>query len=497
MSPRPDRVFLLGSEPPIGALEGPRQAVEASEVIEVTLYCVARADGLGGSDPDHFAALESFAHSAGFSVVRADSDSRRLIVRAPAGVLGEAFGITLERTSVDEGSCLVHRGAISVPTAVAPALLAVLGLDGRPHARPRFRPALGTAVSYTPIEVAAAYSFPTATTGAGQAAAVIELGGGYRDVDLAEYFSGLALGVPTVVALGVDGGSNAPTGSPSGPDAEVMLDLEVLGSLAPDATIVAVFAPNTDRGFVDAISAAIHDTTQRPSVISISWGGPEEGYSTMARTAFEAVLTEAVRATITVCVATGDQGSSDGVNDGLAHVDYPAASPQVLACGGTRLEIVSGSISSEVVWNDLPSGGATGGGISPDFAPPVWQEAAHVPPSANPGGVVGRGVPDVSGNADPQTGYQVRVDGIDAVYGGTSAVAPLWSALILRINEALKSRVGFVNPDLYRLCTGDFYDIVQGDNGAYQAGVGWDPCSGWGSPNGSAILATLRASSLA
>ncbi len=211
-------------------------------------------------------------------------------------------------------------------------------------------------------------------------------------------------------------------------------------------------------------------------------------------TAFDTMLQDAAALGVTVFCASGDNGSGDGAGDGLAHTDFPASSPHVVACGGTRLSGGADGITAEVVWNQGSAGGATGGGISDTFDVPAWQAGAAVPPSANPGGRRGRGVPDVSGDADPQTGYRVRVDGQDTVVGGTSAVAPLWAGLTALLNQALGRQVGFLNPELYGavLAGGGFRDIIDGDNGAYSAGPGWDPCTGLGSPRGGAILAALR-----
>jgi kumamolisin len=146
------------------------------------------------------------------------------------------------------------------------------------------------------------------------------------------------------------------------------------------------------------------------------------------------------------------------------------------------------------VWNDLPNNGATGGGVSATFPLPTWQANANVPSSVNPGNFVGRGVPDVAGDADPFTGYQIDVDGSDIVVGGTSAVAPLWAGLIAGFNSSLKTSVGYLNPTLYQtvaVAAGTFHDITSGNNDGYSAGPGWDACSGWGSPNGAAILQSL------
>ncbi len=291
--------------------------------------------------------------------------------------------------------------------------------------------------------------------------------------------------------MSVDQATNSPT-TPSGPDGEVMLDIEVAGAIAPAARIAVYFAPNTDRGFLDAITTAIHDTQNKPSVISISWGGPEAAWTAQAMQQFDAAFQAAATLGLTICVAAGDQGSGDGATDNLAHVDFPASSPHALACGGTSLTASRTAISSEVVWNDGPSS-ATGGGISSEFALPSYQDAAHVPPSANPGGTAGRGVPDVAGDADPDSGYQVRVDGENLVIGGTSAVAPLWAGLIALCNQKLAKPVGFVNPLLYGTlaAAGVCRDITSGNNGAYAAAVGWDACTGWGSPNGAQLLQAL------
>jgi kumamolisin len=155
------------------------------------------------------------------------------------------------------------------------------------------------------------------------------------------------------------------------------------------------------------------------------------------------------------------------------------------------LTLDAGTIGSEVVWNDGTSGGATGGGISDAFDLPAWQTNAHVPPSANAGGRVGRGVPDVAANADPQTGYTTYVDGSSGVIGGTSAVAPLFAALFARLNQQAPKPLGFVNATLYANPTA-FNDITSGNNGAYAAGPGWDACTGLGSPKGSALATVFK-----
>jgi kumamolisin len=197
---------------------------------------------------------------------------------------------------------------------------------------------------------------------------------------------------------------------------------------------------------------------------------------------------------ITVLVAAGDDGATDGVTGGALTVDFPASSPYVVACGGTSLRLSGTTIESETVWNDLSSSeGATGGGVSESFALPSFQSSANVPKAPN--GFVGRGVPDVAGDADPETGYNVVVDGQQSVIGGTSAVAPLWAGLFALINQSLGKNVGYVNSLLYSANEeATFHDITSGNNDGYSAGPGWDACTGLGSPNGAALLAALKSS---
>ena len=280
---------------------------------------------------------------------------------------------------------------------------------------------------------------------------------------------------------------NVPGKDPSGADGEVLLDIEVIGALSPEAQILVYFAPNTDDGFVDAVSQAAH-ANPTPTAISISWGQSEDQWTAQARIALDDALLDAGVLGATVTVAAGDNGSSDGSTDGTNHADFPASSPHALACGGTSLRANGTTITTETVWNDGSGGGATGGGVSDVFPLPSWQKGVGVPVVASPGG---RGVPDVAGNADPETGYQVLVDGKQAVYGGTSAVAPLWAALVARLAQALGQPLGLLQPRLYPLHAA-LHDITSGSNGAYEAGAGWDACTGLGTPNGTAILAALN-----
>jgi kumamolisin len=448
-----------------------------------------------GAREDDLAVVAAFATSHGLRIITEDRARRTVRLGGPLTALSKAFGTELHQYEQPGGSFRGRVGAIRLPPDLRDRVVGVFGLDDRPQAKTHFRarPASASnAPSYTPLQVAAAYAFPSGTDGTGQCIGLIELGGGFRTGDLTQYFQGLGVAGPTVTSVSIDGGSNAPTGSPNGPDGEVELDLEVAGALAPGSRLAVYFAPNTDQGFLDALSTAVHDTTNRPTVISVSWGGPESSWTAQAIAAFEAVFEDAASLGVTVLVAAGDDGADDGGPGTGLSVDFPASSPGVIACGGTRLTLTGSTISTETVWNELAGGeGATGGGVSETFPLPSYQTGSHVPPAPN--GFVGRGLPDVAGDADPTTGYQVLVDGSPTVIGGTSAVAPLWAALVARLNQAIGKPVGYLNPALYAPgAAATFHDIVVGGNGGYHAGPGWNACTGLGTPDGVALLQALQ-----
>jgi kumamolisin len=460
--------------------------------------------------PEDVKRVIRFARQHRLQVTGQNLPARTIHLSGTVASFSKAFNVVLSIYSYPGGLYRGRVGSVHVPLALDGVVQGVFGLDNRPAARAHFRRrrdlggvwADAQHVSYPPTEVAKLYNFPKDVDGTGQSIGIIELGGGYRPRDLNLYFQKLGIPMPLITSVPVAGGRNRPTGNPSGPDGEVVLDIEVAGSTASGAKIFVYFAPNTVLGFLRAVHRAIHDRIHRPSVISISWGGPEAGWTQQTITAFNEAFQAAATMGVSVCIAAGDGGSSDGVPGRLAHVDFPASSPFVLACGGTSLSSSGGTITSESVWNDGPSGGAGGGGVSDAFPLPSWQTSAGVPTSVNPGGRVGRGLPDVAANADENTGYQVHVDGTDTVIGGTSAVAPLMAGLIARLNEALGVNVGYFNPLLYGTLgnSAAFRDITTGNNdmtgrvGGYQAGPGWDASSGFGSPNGGALLAGLQGS---
>src|SRR5271168_2604868 len=479
------RVVLTGSEKaPLPAATG-EKAARPSSVLTVSVVVRRKnplnTKGLGqdrltraqyrqrhGADPAAITLVRTFAKEFGLTVEKGTPKPERRTIKLTGTVtaMQKAFGVTLTQKVLDGNTYRVREGSIHLPAELDGAVEAVLGLDNRPQAQPHFR-VLGSAInaniggtqgfarahasaagtSYTPVQVGELYQFPKGAKAAGQTIGIIELGGGYRAADLTAYFKGLGQKAPKVIAVSVDKGKNSP-GNANGADGEVMLDIEVSAAVAPGAKIVVYFAPNTDQGFIDAISSAVHDTTNKPSVISISWGGPESSWTAQAMTALDAACQSAAALGITITVAAGDNGSTDGLTDGQNHVDFPASSPHVLACGGTNLQGSGNTISSEVVWNELTSNeGATGGGVSNVFPLPTWQANANVPAPTTSGG--GRGVPDVCGDADPSSGYTVRVDGKSLVIGGTSAVAPLWAGLIALANAQNGKSAGFIQPQIY------------------------------------------------
>jgi kumamolisin len=446
-----------------------------------------------GARDDDVRLVREFAGRNGLEVRGVETARRVARLAGTAVALADAFGVGLRRYEHPRGAYRGQVGPIRLPPELKGVVEGVFGLDSRPMLRAHFRRALDPqAAGYRVVTVASAYSFPAAYTGAGLSVGLLEFGGGYSDADLQQFFSSNGVRPPTVVPVGVDGSTNAPTGDPNGSDGEVELDVEITGALAPGATIVVYFAPNTEQGFVDALTSAVHDATRAPSVISISWGGPEASWTAEARAALETAAQDGAVQGVTVLAAAGDQGASDGEPAGTLAVDFPASSPYVLGCGGTRLVLDGTTIRSEVVWNELSAGeGATGGGVSEDFPLPTYQVGAKVPPAPN--GFSGRGVPDVAGDADPETGYAVVVDGAPAEIGGTSAVAPLWAALLARLGQALGKPIGYANPLLYAAPAGaGFRAIISGNNDGYAAGPGWNPCTGLGSPNGTGLLAALR-----
>jgi kumamolisin len=434
--------------------------------------------------------ISAFSTEHNLTVVEQDLARRLVKVSGTIQDLESAFGTQLHMFRHADGVFRARSGALTAPTDVADVLEAVLGLDQRPIATPksmRLADAAATASAHLPSDVARLYDFPAGGGGQGECIAIIELGGGVSDADTEAAFKAMGLTAPKVIPVSVGDGVNEP-GKDQDADGEVALDVQVAGAGAPQATLAVYFAANTDQGFVDAISQAVHDADNRPSVMSISWGSAENAWTGQAITAMNSAFQDAAEAGVSVFAASGDGLATDGASDGEAHVDFPASSAWVVGCGGTRLETSGSTRIGETAWNS--NGGGTGGGISALFPVPSYQGGVALPPSANAGAASGRGVPDVSADADPDTGYSVVVDGQTQVIGGTSAAAPLWAGLFALVNEAAGKAVGQPHTILYGHASA-FNDVTSGDNKVddvgYSAGPGWDACTGLGTPRGQAI----------
>ena len=465
--------------------------------------------GAAQEDLDHVA---EFARSHGLALLESSIPRRTVVVSGTVEQMSRAFAVELSRYESSTQKYRGREGHVNLPADLVGVVEGVFGLDNRRMAKPLFRrsaasPAQST-VALTPPQVAKLYNFPTGKA-TGQTIGLLEFSGpttgsdpqppcGYSLPDIEAFFSGLGQSTPNIKAIGVDGATNSPTGDPASADAEVVLDIDVAGSVAQGSNIAVYFTPWTEKGWVDAVTTAIHDATNKPSVLSISWGWPEFetiGVLTWSQAAINAVSTtfqEAASIGVTVFAASGDDGTNCDQNDGKAHVLYPASDPWVTTCGGTTIENVSGSSFTEATWND---NGVTGGGISYAFALPAWQNGIGVPLSANGDGRKGRGIPDVAGNADPDSGYTLQVDGTSVQEGGTSAVAPLYAGLVALINAKLGEPVGYLNPNLYSFVGPSvFRDIADGKSNAtggapgYTSGPGWDACTGLGSIVGTGLL---------
>ncbi|GAA0531231.1 kumamolisin [Rhizomicrobium palustre] len=482
--------ILRGSErtTPPGLRSGP---ADPNVEIEVSLYLKDEAPKGGGSREDVAKGrterlqpvLESvtrFAKASGLSISNADLARRLVQLKGPVSAFESAFGTTLSHFEHQDCTFRGREGVLSVPEELAPHIEAVLGLDNRPAATAKIVfPKNVAVVSFFPNEIVDLYGFPKPEGFAkGQCIGLIELGGGYREGDTATAFKSMDIPPPEVVQISISGASSKPEGD-RGADGEVALDIQVAGAAAPGARLAVYFAPNTDQGFVDAITAAVHDAENKPSVLSISWGAPENTWTVQAIAAMNSAFADAAALGVTVCVASGDSLASDGESDGAAHVDFPASSPLVLACGGTTISAPVGRIATEIAWNSDGSG--TGGGFSRIFSQPEYQSL----------GGTARGVPDVAANADPRSGYRILVEGQVMTIGGTSAAAPLWAGLFALLNAGRGTPIGQPHTLLYQNPSA-FRDITVGDNKegkvGFDARPGWDAVTGLGSPNGEALV---------
>jgi kumamolisin len=464
------------------------------------------ATQFGGVEAD-LDKVERYGAKFNLMAAHRSAAERHIVLKGRLKDLLAAFPASVAEYDHPGGSYRGRRGKIHIPGGLDGIVTGVFGFDTRPKHRARLRtPRMvslagpGGANGVASTTFAKRYNFPTSSSGSalngmGQTIAFIELGGGFIIQDADVYFSEIQMAPPQMSAVLVDHAGDTPTHNPAGPDGEVMLDIEVAGAAAPGAAQVVYFGPNKGSGMLDTVSAAVHDASRNPTIISVSWGGPEDGVDQQSITAFHEIFLAAAAIGMTVCTAAGDHGTADNDEqhwDGKIHVDHPSSDPLVLACGGTQIDD-----GKDVVWNDgttLADGGwASGGGVSIVFPLPDYQKNAKVPPSLV-NKKVGRGVPDIAMSA---TNYFERVDGTEGASGGTSAVAPLMAALVALLNQAKQKPVGFLNPFLYANAAAVTDDVTIGTNAikkttkGYAAGKGWDAASGLGTPDGTAILNTL------
>lgn len=441
--------------------------------------------------------IRRFVGRLGMTVTSVDFLGRRIKLKARAAAVERAFVTRL--AWINDGGVWRHYPCRqpSVPRQLKPIVHAVLGLDTR---KPRLSRLRQNAVAndgrgLLPSEMARLYGLDRSVRGVGQCIAIIEPAGGYRPDDIAMACQAMQIAPPEIVDINVGSGRNRP-GQDRRADQEVALDIQVVAGVAPAARIVVYFTELSEPGLVAGVSRAVHGP-ERPNVIIITWGEPETLWPPESRLGLDPVLQDAVRLGITVLATSGDDLASERMQDGKVYVNYPASSPYVLGCGGTQiaLDASRASIVTETVWNDRGVHG-TGGGISEKYQVPAFQAAKRIPGSLNDDRR-GRGVPDVAAAAAPTNGYRVFLDGKDFVASGTSAVAPLWGALIALINARRGRALGFVNDHLYQVpCL--LRPVTIGDNKdtsglGYDAGPDWNPCTGLGSPDGAVIVSALAA----
>ena len=504
-----------------------RRKAPLPEMTERPTTPLSRAESAAkyGATAEDIAKVKDVFGRYGLDVVRSDQATRSVVLSGPISAMETAFEVKLFRYAHVEGNYRGRSGMLQIPAELNGIVIGVFGLDNRRViSRRKRRPdvavptaalSLATAThrGFFPQDLAKLYGFPDGD-GSGQTIGIVEFGGQILKDDLELFCKRIGVEVPAVVEIDVDG---EPADTSDDSSVEVMLDIEVVAGICPKASIPVYFGQTFDeQSWVNTIDRAIHDSVHNPSVLSISWGNSEDGFHSawqgMSIDNVSDSFQEAALMGVTICVASGDDGSDDQGGDGKAHADFPGSSPFVLAVGGTDLRVRQGTVT-ERVWKDgtgiRPGGGSSGGGVSTHFPRPAFQKAITIK-NVNPGSILGRVVPDVSAHAQSDnrtTGYFIVVDGNGILVGGTSAAAPLWASLILRINalRAAKGKkpIGYVTPLLYQagangqpLGASVCKDITVGDNisahnGGYRAGPGFDAATGWGSPIGAKLAAAL------
>lgn len=463
-----------------------------------------------GPTQEDYDNVVAYAKSLGLSVTGTHSNRTLLNVSGAKESIESAFNLRLQHYQAPDGRTFyAPDNDPEVPTAIASTIHGVVGLDN--HAvwhtyNHRKQAAEGVVTSddtaqahpsgpgggYSPQDLLTAYNLSgVSANGSNQVIALFELGG-YLASDISEYTKYFGLPPAKLTNVLVDGGSN------SGIDPEVTLDIQLALALAPESEIYVYEGPNSDQGVLDTYNRIATDNVAKQ--VSTSWGMGENLVNAQYLQAENAIFLQMAAHGQTIYAAAGDSGAYDDYPSKVLMVDDPASQPYVVGVGGTRLTVnpANGAYANELVWNDGLGNGAGGGGVSTFWPLPSWQTNVSTVYSKTH-----RNVPDVSLNADPDTGYSIYYNGEWTIYGGTSCAAPLWAAFTARINQeraaSQKPVLGFANPLLYAIGMGgsyaaNFHDITSGNNLHYSAGKGYDNASGWGSFNGANLLSTLVAS---
>ncbi len=455
-------------------------------------------------DYDHVVA---YAKSLGLAVTGIHSNRTLLNVSGPARYVQRAFNLRLHHYQTHDGRTFhAPDNDPEVADSIASIIHGIVGLDNHAvrHTYNRQKNTTegfltadaasntfpsGPGGGYSPNDLLTAYNLSgVPANGSNQVIALFELGA-YLASDINEYASHFGLPSPKLQNIMVDGGSGGAI------DPEVTLDIQLALALAPESQIYVYEGPNSDQGVLDTYNRIATDNIAKQ--VSTSWGMGENLSNAQFLQAENAIFLQMAAHGQTIFAAAGDSGAYDDYPTLTLAVDDPASQPYVTAVGGTRLTVnpTSGAYNNESVWNEGQGNGAGGGGVSGAWALPSWQ--TNVPTLFSK---THRNVPDVSLNADPNTGYSIYYNGQWTIYGGTSCAAPLWAAFTARINQARaasqKPVLGFANPLIYAIGLGssyttNFHDITAGNNLYYSAGIGYDNATGWGSFNGANLFASL------
>jgi subtilase family serine protease len=414
---------------------------------------------------------------------------------APAGAVDRFFGVRLMDYLGPSGRRFHSpRDAPVIPPALRGTIAGVAGLHGGVQARADDVPATGV----TPAVGAAAYDitplYNQGVRGQGETVAVVE-SSKFTQSDLASFTHqfGLSSLVPASVPTPQDGPA---TDQSSTGEEETELDVELIHEVAPDAQILDYNAPETTPLGADTLADMLDNIVAqgKVSIVSDSMGYCELGFPAADVQRDEQAIEAAVAHGISIFKSTGDAGAYQcerfSTTDRRLSVEWPASSPGVVAVGGTSLSTSStGAYAGETAWEDVLENSGGGGGLSTVFARPSWQSAPGVVNRYSDGK---RQIPDVSADADPNTGWALFTGGSLAPTAGTSAAAPFWAGAMALIEQYARqhgvAHLGFVDPMLYRIASTPqpnppFHDVTVGSNRYYPATPGWDFATGLGSPD--------------